>query len=470
MTPRRPRPVLLCVEDDSAIRELIATVATACGLEVITARDGAEALALAAVHRPGLITLDLVLPDLDGFALCDRLRALPGLDDATVLVVTALTDAATIRRAYGMGVTDYISKPFNVDLLGAKLRAFLKLRALADELRERERFLVDVLEHLSSGLLVCDGQGLVLRLNAAGASQLGLSDGMVALGRALSDVAPGAEAFLDVGEPGSQLRATVRTPVGERQLGFSATSLEGGGAVVVFRELTVAETARRDAETRQRLEHVARQARAFAHEVRNPATSIGAAAQMIARDDIPVDMRRRLARAIESEMDRVVTMVREYVEMQTPGAPTGTADLAELLAEVLDVNLLGSPARGRVTLDIPGTLLPRVRADIARFKQVVLNLLLNAVTATEKGGTIALTLTATEEPRGVMLTVRDTGHGIATEDLPRIFDEAFSTRPGGAGLGLPIARRIVEEHGGTLQVTSVRGAGTTFTVWLRALL
>jgi two-component system sensor histidine kinase HydH len=110
--------------------------------------------------------------------------------------------------------------------------------------------------------------------------------------------------------------------------------------------------------------------------------------------------------------------------------------------------------------------LPRVRADPARLKQVVLNLLLNAVAATDEGGSIAMQ--AAIEGSGVGLVVRDTGCGIAPADLPRIFEESFTTRADGDGLGLPIARRIVEEHGGAIRVESMTGQGTTFTVWLPA--
>ncbi|HZS38818.1 MAG TPA: ATP-binding protein, partial [Polyangia bacterium] len=95
--------------------------------------------------------------------------------------------------------------------------------------------------------------------------------------------------------------------------------------------------------------------------------------------------------------------------------------------------------------------------------QVVLNLVLNAVKATEAGG--AIRLHARGDAGGVALRVSDTGCGIADTDLPRIFDESFSTRRGG-GLGLPIARRIVEAHGGAIRVESTAGRGTTFTVWL----
>ena len=155
-------------------------------------------------------------------------------------------------------------------------------------------------------------------------------------------------------------------------------------------------------------------------------------------------------------------LVQEYVERREVRRRSPSVDVPTLLTEVVEVNLLTSPARARITVDAEPTL-PPVRGDGARLKQVVLNLVLNAVKATDGGGTIALE--ARPDAGGVALRVSDTGCGIAPADLPRIFDESFSTRQGG-GLGLPIARRIVEQHGGAIRVESTEGRGTTFTVWL----
>src|SRR5207244_6816980 len=113
---------------------------------------------------------------------------------------------------------------------------------------------------------------------------------------------------------------------------------------------------------------------------------------------------------------------------QAPAAVVGDVDLRTLLDEVVEVNLLGSPARSRVTVECAAPL-PAVRGDPAKLKQVLLNLLLNAVTATERGGAIALVARA--DGGEVAVTVRDSGPGIAPAHLGRIFEEGFSTTPGG---------------------------------------
>jgi signal transduction histidine kinase len=460
------RPVLLACEDEERIVELLRTLTEPLGVDLVAARDGATALAHLAARRPALMTLDLVLPNLDGFAVLERIRQRRELDDMPILVISAIADAATVKRAYGYGVVDFVAKPFNVDLLDAKLKVFLKMQRLADEVRARQAFLEGVVDHLSSGLIVVDGSGVIVKANAAACVVLSVAAESL-VGRTIADALPGAEPLFLVSGDAAQRRVTIKTAHGERNLGFTNAAVEvngGTGALAVFRELSEVEAARREQEERARREELASSARSFAHEVRNPLAAIGAAAQVVAREDCGDSQRIRLSRAIVSETDRVTGLVQEYVERREARPTLQNVDVPSLLTEVVEVNLLTSPARERITIDAHENL-PTVRGDGGRLKQVVLNLVLNAVKATDSGG--AITLQARPDAGGVSLSVSDTGHGIAAADLPRIFDENFSTRQGG-GLGLPIARRIVEQHGGAIRVESAVGSGTTFTVWLPA--
>jgi signal transduction histidine kinase len=460
------RPVVLACEDEERIVELLRALTEPLGVDLVAARDGATALAQLAARRPALMTLDLVLPNLDGFAVLERIRQRRDLDDMPIVVISAIADANTVKRAYGLGVVDFVAKPFNVDLLDAKLKVFLKMQRLADEVRARQTFLEGVVDHLSSGLIVVDAGGVIVKANSAACVVLSRAPEAL-VGRTIVDALPGAEPLFLVSGDATQRRVTIKTSHGERNLGFTNAAVEvngGTGALAVFRELSEVEAARREQEERARREELASSARSFAHEVRNPLAAIGAAAQVISRDDCEKPQRMRLARAVVSETDRVTRLVEEYVERRDVRSTVSSVDVTSLLSEVVEVNLLTSPARARVTIDADGGL-PTVKGDAARLKQVVLNLVLNAVKATDAGGTIALV--ARPDAGGVSLRVSDTGCGIAPADLPRIFDESFSTRQGG-GLGLPIARRIIEQHGGAIRVESTEGSGTTFTVWLPA--
>jgi signal transduction histidine kinase len=106
----------------------------------------------------------------------------------------------------------------------------------------------------------------------------------------------------------------------------------------------------------------------------------------------------------------------------------------------------------------------KVIADAFQLKHAVLNLVLNALQATPEGGTIVVEVGS--DTAGLEVAVRDTGEGMSDEVLPRVFEAFFTTREGGTGLGLPIARRIVEGHGGTLVLRSREGEGTVATLRL----
>jgi two-component system sensor histidine kinase HydH len=107
-----------------------------------------------------------------------------------------------------------------------------------------------------------------------------------------------------------------------------------------------------------------------------------------------------------------------------------------------------------------------VKIDPDRINQVLLNLYLNAIEAMAPGGQLQIEVSGSEANSGLKIRVADTGHGIAGEDLSKIFDPYFTTKSSGTGLGLAIAHNIVEAMGGTIEVNSEAGKGTTFTLTL----
>jgi two-component system sensor histidine kinase HydH len=110
--------------------------------------------------------------------------------------------------------------------------------------------------------------------------------------------------------------------------------------------------------------------------------------------------------------------------------------------------------------------IPEVKIDPDKFKQVFLNLYLNAIDAMEKGGTLSVEARQEADTRGVQITISDTGKGIEEEDLPHIFDPYFTTKSSGTGLGLAIVHKIIESHGGKIRVNSQTGIGTDVIIWL----
>ena len=114
----------------------------------------------------------------------------------------------------------------------------------------------------------------------------------------------------------------------------------------------------------------------------------------------------------------------------------------------------------------PGAGIPSLQLDKGQIQQSIINLIINAIEATDAGGTISIS-TACKAPRGTIeIVVSDTGEGISETDLVRIFDPFYTTKENGNGLGLAITHGIIEQHNGTINVESKLGRGTTFTIKL----
>jgi len=183
---------------------------------------------------------------------------------------------------------------------------------------------------------------------------------------------------------------------------------------------------------------------------------------------------------IHHEIFRCKSILQSLLEFARPSGGTfRDIDVNELIKEVL-LLLQHRTARLQHHIDLRLTReVPKIHADAGSLRQVLMNLLLNAISFTPEGGSITITTAADDAParsgpgdgaRRVRLTVRDTGAGIAAELIGKIFDPFFTTKPvgEGTGLGLTISHRIIEEHGGSIDVESTPGQGTVFTIALPA--
>jgi signal transduction histidine kinase len=214
----------------------------------------------------------------------------------------------------------------------------------------------------------------------------------------------------------------------------------------------------------ERLAAAGQLAAGAAHEIRNPLAAIRSAIQLIARDYPQGSERSELIADIVDEVDRIDGIVEGLLSLARP-EPVDYADvdLLALIRQTLALTAAQAEAGAvQVTLDAPAEL--RLHADPGLLKQLLLNLVLNALQAMPQGGRLELRATAAR--RRVQLVVQDTGGGIEAADLERIFDPFYTTRPEGTGLGLAICHGIVERHGGEITVESAPGAGATFTVEL----
>jgi signal transduction histidine kinase len=209
-------------------------------------------------------------------------------------------------------------------------------------------------------------------------------------------------------------------------------------------------------------------AAAIAHEVRNPLAVVRSAAQGIGETLPAADAEgHRAARFIVEEVDRLGSVVTSLLAFARPlQLDTRPTAIGDVVARA--VTLAGATfAAKRIALERHGAAaLPVVRADGDLVCQVLVGLLANAADATPPGGRVVLHARAREG--NVELAVADSGHGVAPELRRRVFEPFFTTRPNGTGLGLAVARQIVEAHGGCIDVADAPDGGACFTVRLPA--
>ena len=219
--------------------------------------------------------------------------------------------------------------------------------------------------------------------------------------------------------------------------------------------------------------------RQIAHELKNPLTPIRFAVQRLARDAGPGQ--QELIGVLETESKRLEQMARDFGELgRLPEGPTAAVDLGELCQELARGGPEGVALKVECAADAP-----HIVGHYEPLRRALHNLVINAIDAVrarvegrerlEAGGgrgdeaaevVLLVRPTANGTPPGVMVTVRDNGVGIPPENLARVFEPHFTTKSHGTGLGLAIARQTVRHHGGTIQVDSEPGRGTTVTVRL----
>jgi len=204
----------------------------------------------------------------------------------------------------------------------------------------------------------------------------------------------------------------------------------------------------------------------IAHEIRNPLTSINILIHSLTENLPTKDSRWEDLKVIEEEILRINEIVNQFLRFAKPAPPLlDKTDLIPIFEETLQL-LRPQIEKGKIAVQKEFEPLPLITVDREQIKQVILNLLMNAIQAMPGGGQLNMSGRFSRDGYWVELTVQDSGVGIPPEDLDKLFDPFFSTKEGGIGLGLSIAHRIIDQHHGKIEVESNPGKGTLFTISL----
>lgn len=238
------------------------------------------------------------------------------------------------------------------------------------------------------------------------------------------------------------------------------------GAICVFRRIEDIERFRESANRSKNLESLGEMAASLAHEIKNPLTSIRGYAQLIKLDYAEQHVNSEELEIILHEVDRLTLMLDRFLNFARPKVPKmEKTNIKDLIAYVL--TLMRPEIPKNINISTTFKEVPPVLADSELFEPVILNLILNAVQALPNGGNIRLNTGYNEKRSMVTVEILDDGVGIPREISEKIFQPFFTTKHNGSGMGLAIANRTIEAHRGILEVESIVGQMTKFTILLQ---
>ncbi|WP_309045287.1 response regulator [Marinobacter sediminicola] len=492
---------VLLVDDNPQNLKVLYETLKDKGYRLLIANEGEKALDLAHRHQPEVVLLDIMMPEMDGYEVCERLKADPETADCAVVFLSALDDLQAKVKGFALGGADYISKPFQSLEVIARVKTHARVIRLERELQARNRELQSdqarILNSISEGIYGLDEMGLIEFANpAAGIIMRCPVEDLI--GRNFFETHFSTAAQCPSGLP---VHATCSQGVAENQrdirmlradgTGFpaeyrSTPKLEDDelhGAVVVFRDITVeldGEQALEEArelvqEQRDQLAHISRlttmgeMAAGVAHEVNQPLTAIANYARvskrMMSVENPNLSLLQETLDKIEAQSHRaseIIRRIRRFVKKPATGKEVlAVSALLEDTREFAEVDARNND--GAIELLVPEGL-PEVLADPIQVQQVALNLIRNALEATRsKEAALPVEVSARLTDKGcVRIDVRDYGEGLAEDAEEKLFLPFYTTKEEGMGIGLPTCRSLIQAQGGEIGFERPEGGGARF--------
>ena len=370
-----------------------------------------------------------------------------------------------------------------VGLLSARLadsqtRSDVRLIAATQTLANLRALHERIVESIRSGVVTTDLQFRIYTFNAAAEEITGYRQGAVRgkdasmfFGELKQRIADSARAT-ELGKPSPRFESDCQKSEGLRlRLGFTITPLfsetgETTGMVITFQDLTQIRALEETSKRQDRLAAIGRMAASIAHEIRNPLAAMRGSIQMLRSEMEGESAQTELMEIILRESDRLNRIITDFLNYARPRSIVHTTvEVGDLLRQTFTLLRHSPEIKDSQTIEdeIPSAPL-FADADAEQLRQVFWNLARNALQAMSNGGTLRAEVGKNSNGR-LRITFSDTGRGMSPEQVEHLF-EPFSSTTGGTGLGLSIVYQIIRDHGGTINVRSREGQGTTIAIEL----
>ena len=512
---------ILIVDDTRENLRVLIQILTEQGYRARPVLNGELALQVIRKAPPDLILLDILMPGVDGYEICRRLKAEERTRDIPIIFISALDETMDKIKAFDLGGVDYITKPFQAEEVLARVQTHLSLRnmqvrmetqnrQLQQEISERkqaenalrnsEEKLKTIMNAATDAIILLDDCGKIIYSNPISEMIFGYSveelyekeiDLILAPDEFQKAFGKRFGEFREIGEEQVAGKTIEVKAVRKNGLGFpveiSISTLEMNGkwhAVGIVRDITERKKIQQENIRARKFESLGILAAGIAHDFNNLLYIIMGNINL-AEDDIKPEIGRSdFLEEAENACLKAKELTMEFLTLSPGGAPhKKIGSIEEVLRKTADLAL--SDSNARCDFSSPKDLW-RVEFDENQMKQAVENIVRNAAESMPDGGSVIVKveniaeadteITGTKSPfddgNYIRIIISDNGIGISEENLTRIFDPYFSTKTRGTakgmGLGLTIAWSVISRHDGRITVESEVGAGTTFAIYLPA--
>jgi signal transduction histidine kinase/DNA-binding NarL/FixJ family response regulator len=480
------KPVVLLADDNADMREYVRGLLSG-RFDVVAAENGRVALEKATEVRPDLVLTDVMMPEMDGFALLAALRKEPAIGIVPVIMLSARAGEESSVEGLEAGANDYLTKPFTARELVARVDAQLKMAqmrkqademeaALIKEIQRAQQFAWETLEHIPDLFATLDRNYRLTYMNLS-AEQLAATSGKPHLDECLWDLYPTLI--------GTRVEANFRRAMEERisidfEEYFQTESFEkwyhfqvfpqpGEGLILYVRDTTEERRTEQALRRSEQLTTAGRLAASIAHEINNPLEAVTNLLYLVRMDDSVTENTKKLLEVADKELQRlshITARSLKFYRQRTAPSLTSLEDLAE---SVLFFHETEIKMRG-IDLDRRYRNAPPVLCLSGEIQQVLTNLIGNAIEALAKNGRMVVAVRSTknsEGREGVTVTIADGGSGMDRLTINRLFHPFVTTKgEAGTGLGLWVSKGILDKHHAKIAVRSKRGRGTVFRFFL----